>query len=63
MYYVIKHPRNHTTCTVIPELVPLVTGVYLVLFPSYNKREDDFPTLREYNDYLEEVETISKGTS
>lgn len=25
---------------------------------DYNKREEDFPTLREYNDYLEEVETI-----
>lgn len=27
---------------------------------SYNKKESDFATLREYNDYLEEVETISK---
>lgn len=26
---------------------------------SYNKTQDDFDTLREYNDYLEEVETIS----
>lgn len=25
---------------------------------DYNKREEDFPTLREYNDYLEEIETI-----
>lgn len=25
----------------------------------FNKREDDFPTLREYNDYLEEVEDMS----
>lgn len=25
---------------------------------DYNKREDDFETLREYNDYLEEVESI-----
>ncbi|KAL5772937.1 hypothetical protein ACOSP7_012551 [Xanthoceras sorbifolium] len=24
----------------------------------YNKREDDFPSLREYNDYLEEVEDM-----
>nr|GLL42337.1 CDK-activating kinase assembly factor MAT1 [Ipomoea trifida] len=24
----------------------------------YNKREDDFPSLREYNDYLEEVENM-----
>ena len=27
---------------------------------SYNKCEEDFDTMREYNDYLEEVETISK---
>lgn len=26
----------------------------------YNKREEDFPSLREYNDYLEEVEDMSK---
>lgn len=25
---------------------------------SYNKLRSDFDTLREYNDYLEEVETI-----
>jgi CDK-activating kinase assembly factor MAT1 len=25
---------------------------------DYNKKEEDFPTLREYNDYLEEVEDI-----
>lgn len=25
---------------------------------DYNKREEDFVTLREYNDYLEEIETI-----
>ena len=34
---------------------------------SFNKKEEDFPSLRDYNDYLEEVETISectgKGTS
>ncbi|CAK9172058.1 unnamed protein product [Ilex paraguariensis] len=24
----------------------------------YNKREEDFPSLREYNDYLEEVEDM-----
>jgi hypothetical protein len=27
---------------------------------SFNKRRDDFNNLREYNDYLEEVEDISK---
>ena len=25
---------------------------------SYNQLEEDFPSLHEYNDYLEEVETI-----
>lgn len=25
---------------------------------DYNKREEDFATLREYNDYLEEIETV-----
>lgn len=24
----------------------------------YNKQESDFPTLKEYNDYLEEIEDI-----
>ncbi|XP_010040840.2 uncharacterized protein LOC104429702 [Eucalyptus grandis] len=26
---------------------------------TFNKREDDFPSLREYNDYLEEVEEMT----
>ncbi|KAE9462541.1 hypothetical protein C3L33_05550, partial [Rhododendron williamsianum] len=29
----------------------------------FNKREEDFPSLREYNDYLEEVEDMSKLTT
>lgn len=28
------------------------------ILKDYNKKEEDFETLREYNDYLEEVETI-----
>ncbi|KAI1301689.1 CDK-activating kinase assembly factor MAT1 [Halotydeus destructor] len=28
------------------------------ILKDFNKREDDFATLREYNDYLEEIETI-----
>nr|CAG4646511.1 EOG090X0BPM [Macrothrix elegans] len=28
------------------------------ILKEYNKRQEDFATLREYNDYLEEVETI-----
>lgn len=27
---------------------------------SYNQQEEDFSSLREYNDYLEEVETIGE---
>ncbi len=30
---------------------------------SYNKTERDFTGLRQYNDYLEEVETIGKSTT
>ncbi|KAL5972530.1 hypothetical protein ACLOJK_039334 [Asimina triloba] len=28
---------------------------------TFNKREDDFPSLREYNDYLEEVEDMTSN--
>ncbi|XP_045306792.1 CDK-activating kinase assembly factor MAT1 [Leopardus geoffroyi] len=31
--------------------------IFLILY-RYNKREEDFPSLREYNDFLEEVEEI-----
>ena len=35
-------------------------AIILILFYcSYNLKEDNFATLREYNDYLEEVESIS----
>lgn len=35
---------------------------YLSFVPhSYNKKEEDFPTLREYNDYLEEIENIGES--
>ena len=30
------------------------------MFNSFNKKETDFASLQEYNDYLEEVEKISK---
>ncbi len=30
-------------------------------FERFNKAEKDFPTLLEYNNYLEEVEDISKS--
>ena len=33
------------------------------LFLRFNKRRDDFPDLRAYNDYLEEVEDISEHQS
>jgi len=32
----------------------------MFLLDSFNKKEDDFASLKEYNDYLEMVETISK---
>lgn len=31
----------------------------LLIAVRFNKRRDDFPDLRSYNDYLEEVEDIS----
>ena len=41
----------------------IVTVKFLLIFVfcSYNKTESDFASLREYNDYLEEVETISES--
>ena len=33
----------------------------LVLGIRFNKRREDFPDLRSYNDYLQEVEDISKS--
>ena len=33
----------------------------IFVFCSFNKTESDFVSLREYNDYLEEVETISES--
>lgn len=35
-------------------------GSTLYWIYRFNKREDDFTTLKEYNDYLEEVEDMSK---
>ena len=37
--------------------------VLLSLSCSYNQQEEDFASLREYNDYLEEVETIGGSAS
>lgn len=31
---------------------------YLLSVPSYNKTEEDFDTLDEYNDYLEMLENL-----
>lgn len=33
----------------------------LCVLYSYNQQEEDFSSLHEYNDYLEEVETIGVG--
>jgi len=32
----------------------------MCVLDSFNKKETDFETLQQYNDYLEEVESISK---
>ena len=32
--------------------------IFCDLSLSFNKRQEDFPSLKEYNDYLEEVEKI-----
>ena len=32
--------------------------IIFVIYHSFNKRQEDFPSLKEYNDYLEEVEKI-----
>lgn len=34
--------------------------LFFLLTHRFNKREEDFPSLRDYNDYLEEVEDMSK---
>ena len=59
------------TCTeVVMEALVFATtylSIHVVIqcssatFCSYNKTEEDFSSLREYNDYLEEVETIGKS--
>lgn len=34
-----------------------------ILMSSYNKREDDFPSQRAYDDYLQEVEDMSESAT
>lgn len=36
---------------------------FFFLHCRYNKREGDFPGLREYNDYLEQVEDIGMAAA
>lgn len=43
------------------KFVSLNDGFIISLLWSFNKREEDFPSLKEYNDYLEEVEDMSKS--
>ena len=38
----------------------LIKDIDFVSCTSYNKTESDFSSLREYNDYLEDVEAISE---
>ena len=42
-------------------ILPDAPLCFMITTNSFNKQEDEFPTLRDYNDYLEEVETIGKG--
>jgi hypothetical protein len=37
----------------------LILTTHVVLAASYNKTEEDFDTLDEYNDYLETLENLS----
>lgn len=34
---------------------------FFIFSQRYNKREEDFSTLDEYNDFLEEIEEIGKS--
>jgi hypothetical protein len=47
--------------SILKEFVPSSTH-FLILY-SYNKRREDFKSLKDYNDYLEEVEDISNFVS
>ena len=54
---------QHTHCATIPfSKYMLSKGCrhFENSYFSFNKKEEDFETLREYNDYLEMLETISK---
>lgn len=47
----------------MPDVILLCMWFFSFVYVSlqrYNKREDDFPNLAEYNDFLEEVEEIGK---
>ncbi|XP_020528114.1 CDK-activating kinase assembly factor MAT1 isoform X3 [Amborella trichopoda] len=59
----ISGDLNHKCCispvatsTVFMSTTILISMAALILF---NKRQEDFPSLREYNDYLEEVEDMT----
>lgn len=41
--------------------IPLCFINTFLFSQRYNKREEDFPTLDEYNDFLEEIEEIGKS--
>lgn len=43
--------------------VLLFVSAILFFLCSYNKRDVDFSSLRDYNDYLEQVEDIGRSTS
>ena len=45
--------HHHTTFTFCPACINSLD--------RFSRTESDFPTLKEYNDYLEEYETIGKS--
>lgn len=55
MLFVAELPRSEPI-TVLGANMPWLTVVH----KRFNKRREDFPDLRSYNDYLEQVEDISK---
>lgn len=38
----------------------IINVVFVFLYYSYNKKEEDFKILEEYNDYIEMIEILSK---
>ena len=48
----------HSKFPTVINFNPLIQIMFVIC--SFNKKEDDFENLNEYNDYLEMIETIGK---